>query len=146
VTTFQNYLIRLVDGKPVLFAANGGPQITDHRFGVPAGACYAFTFKIPFEGAEEKLRFKRLGDPAPDQAITWEAGTSPPASIQPSGPTHSDKEIVITVSNPTGRKKELQTSFTLNLIDLGSNASINLREAFLGLDPTIIEKPDEPPD
>jgi len=145
VTTFQNYVIRLVDGKPALFPADGGPQITNHRFVVPAGACYAFTFKISFEGTEKDLRFKRPGDPAPDQAITWKTATDPPASVHPSGPTHSDKEIVITVSNPTHRKKEVTTSFTFNLLDQDGNVSINLREAFLGIDPTIIEKPDEPP-
>lgn len=136
--TEQNFEIKLVDGNPELFS--GGTQITDHEFGVPAGECYVFTFKIAFVGAEEMLRFRRPGDPPPGDAISWNDKTDPPPSVQPIGPTHEDKELVITVTNPCFRKEELATSFTLYFFHPASTIDASC----FRVDPTIIEKPDEP--
>ena len=135
---YQNFEIRLVDGKPVLFSND--VQVTDHEFGVPAGACYLFTFKIAFDGAEALLRFKRHGDPCPEEPITWKDANDPPPSIDPAPPTHEHKELIITVDNPCGRHEALATSFVLNLY----HPSTNLEPSRLRVDPTIVEKPDEP--
>ncbi len=135
---YRNFEIRLIDGTPELF--DDGAQVTDHEFDVPAGACYLFTFKIAFDGAETLLRFKRHGDPDPSGPISWKNAHDPPPSIHPSLPTHHDKELIITVDNPSGRSEKLATSFVLNL----HHPSTSIDPSQLRVDPTIVEKPDEP--
>ena len=137
-TTTNEYLIKLHSGAPTLCDSNGTP-LAAHDFVVPASTHACLIFSIPDEGPEENLRFRCAGDPAPSEAITW-PWNNPPESVQPAAVTAPYKLVTIDVYNPSDRDAELTTSFTLNLRAPDSSISKN----FVTIDPTIIQKPDEP--